>query len=227
MGRLIDGTWSTHDLGADARGRYQRRAAQCRGRITADGSSGFAAEPGRYHLYVSFACGWSQRVLIVRKLKRLESAISASFANPFMGDEGWTFDEGADSVNAIRTLPSLYVRHQSDYTGRASVPVLWDTKTQSIVSNESLDIIEDLDSAFDAFGDPQVRFFPEQHRAQIEAMNVANYQSVNNGVYRCGFARSQQAYEEAVTELFARLDEGKEYRNCFSAISFCPGSFSS
>jgi len=207
MGRLQDGKWETRDLGPDERGRFVRREAKFRGLVTSDGSSEFPAEPGRYHLYVSAACGWSHRTLIFRRLKKLEEAISVSYADPFMGDDGWTFGAERDPTNGIDKLYELYTRARADYTGRASVPVLWDKLSGKIVSNESYDIIRSFDRGFGALARPEPTFFPLALEGEIEAMTVANYQTVNNGVYRVGFARSQEAYDEAVSELFARLEE--------------------
>ena len=207
MGRVIDGKWVTEDLGTDAQGRYVRRAAKFRGRLSADGSTGFAAEPGRYHLYVSHACGWSHRTLLFLRLKQLESLISVSYAEPFMGEQGWTFAPGADEVLAKSKLHEVYTAHQHDYTGRASVPVLWDRKTGSIVTNESSDIARDLDHVFDGLGANPQRYFPDDLREAIDDMIAANYGPINNGVYRCGFAGSQLAYDEGIAALFERLEQ--------------------
>lgn len=207
MGRLIDGEWSNADLGPDARGRYVRRAAKFRGTVTADGSSGFGAEAGRYHLYVSWACGWSHRTLIFRALKGLEDAVTASYTDPFMGEHGWTLPEGADPIAGKRLLYEVYTSAKSDYTGRASVPVLWDRRTATIVSNESIDIARSFDREFDGVGASGPRFFPPGRDEEIDAMIQANYGPVNNGVYRAGFAANQEAHVEATRDLFRRLDE--------------------
>ena len=207
MGQLIDGAWSTADLGPDAKGRYVRRAARFRDTITADGSSGFPAQAGRYHLYVSYACGWSHRTLIFRRLKGLENAVSVSVVDPFMGEEGWTLADGADPIHGKSRLYEVYLEARADYTGRASVPVLWDRETATIVSNESLDIAKGFDREFDAIGDSSVSFFVEDMAEDIDAMIQANYETVNNGVYKAGFAGSQEAHVEASRALFARLDE--------------------
>lgn len=202
----MDGQWSNTDLGADARGRYVRRAAQFRASVSAEGSTPFPAVSGRYHLYVSYACGWSHRTLIFRALKGLEDHISVTVADPFMGEHGWTLHEDSGPVAGIDKLYELYTRMQPDYTGRASVPVLWDKETGTIVTNESKDIVRSFDHAFDGLGATGPRLFPEDRLEAIEAMIAANYGPINNGVYRAGFAGSQDAHVEASRELFARLD---------------------
>ncbi len=206
MGRLIDGQWSNEDLGTDAKGRFVRRASRFRGTVTADGASGFAAEPGRYHLFISYACGWSHRTILFRQLKGLTDVVSMSAVEPTMGEHGWAFGEGGDPVLGKRYLHEVYTAAKPDYTGRVTVPTLWDRKTGTIVSNESTDIARAFDREFDAFGDAGVRMFPEALEAEIAAMIEANYGPVNNGVYRAGFAGSQPAHEEAARELFERLD---------------------
>ena len=208
MGRLIDGKWVTEDLGTDARGHFVRRATKYRARPTADGSSGFVAEPGRYHLYISHACGWCHRTMIFRRLKGLESAITVSRVQPRMLEEGWEFADGGDPVLGKRRLYEVYLAKDADYTGRASVPVLWDRETNAIVTNESADICTAFDREFDAHArNPELRLFPEDLREQIDEMIAANYEPINNGVYKAGFAGSQRAHEEAATALFRRLDE--------------------
>ncbi len=207
MGRLVDGRWSADDIGTDASGRFVRRPTQFRAEVTADGASGFRAEPGRYHLYVSHACGWSHRALLFRALKRLEHVIGVTYVEPVMLDEGWELADGADPVLGKRRLHEIYTAARADYTGRASVPVLWDTEQATIVSNESIDITRSFDSAFDTFGDASRHFFTPGREDEIEAMNAASYESVCNGVYRAGFAASQEAHEEAARAIFARLDE--------------------
>lgn len=199
--------WTNEALQPDERGRFVRRATSFRDRVSADGSTGFAAAAGRYHLYVQNACGWSHRVLLVRSLKRLHDVISVTQAEPFMGDQGWSFAPGADLVHGARYLHEVYTAARPSYTGRVTVPALWDRETGTIVNNESSELIAMLDREFDAFTDARPQLYPEDRRAEVEAMIAANYQPVNNGVYRAGFAGTQEAYEEAVTELFARLDE--------------------
>lgn len=213
MGRLIDGVW--HDDWYDTEkhgGRFVREESVFRDWITADGSSGFGAEPGRYHLYVSYACPWASRTLIFRTLKRLEEAVSVSAVHWYMGENGWEFsDEYPDHVNGGRYLHQVYTRARPDYTGRATVPALWDKKRQTIVSNESADIIRMLNSEFNAYGDAALDFYPSELHAEIDAVNEEVFHNVNNGVYRAGFATSQEAYEEAFDALFATLD-GLEQR---------------
>ena len=210
MGLLVDGVWQ--DQWYDTKstgGRFVRTDAAFRNRVTSDGSSGFPAEPGRYHLYVSLACPWAHRTLIFRKLKKLEHAISLSIVDPFMGSAGWAFSDGPgcipDTVNGTRFLHEIYTLAKPDYTGRVTVPVLWDKHRKTIVNNESAEIIRMLNSAFDDFGDASLDFYPEDLRAEIDALNAVVYAKVNNGVYRCGFATKQEAYEEAFVELFETL----------------------
>jgi len=210
MGRLIDGSWSTHDLGTNERGEFVRRAAKFRNRVTRDGSSGFAPALGRYHLYVSYACGWSHRALIARHLKGLGEAVSVSFAEPFMGEEGWTFASGADELFGSDRVYEIYLRAQKDYTGRASVPVLWDRAGDTIVSNESIDIAWSFDREFGELADSSVQLFPEGQEDAIDSMIEANYSTVQNGVYACGFAASQEAYDIAARVVFNRMGELEE-----------------
>lgn len=212
MGRVIDGEWVTHDLGADEKGRFIRRAAKFRDRVRADGSGPFPAQAGRYHLYVAHACGWSHRTTLFHALKGLDDAVPVHHVEPFMGEEGWTFAGDGDPLYGKRRLHELYTLAQADYTGRASVPVLWDAETRRVVSNESRDIIEMFDREFDAFArHPDRTYFPADALECIDAMIRANYQPVNNGVYRAGFAASQEAHEEAARDIFARLDELEQH----------------
>ncbi len=216
MGLLIDGKW--HDKWYDngRSGRFERKESQFRDRVTADGrpapgrTRGFKAEPGRYHLYVSLACPWAHRTLIVRKLKQLEDVISVSIVHHFMGENGWTFlaRDGAtgDTVYGLDFLHQVYTRADPAYTGRVTVPVLWDRQQQTIVSNESSEIIRMLNSEFDEWADKSVDFYPEGLRGEIDRINAFVYPSINNGVYRSGFATTQAAYEEAFAELFGALD---------------------
>jgi len=217
MGKLIDGVW--HDVWYDTKktgGRFVRRDSQFHNWVTADGSSGFAAEPNRYHLYVSLACPWAHRTLIFRRLKRLESVIGLSVVHWHMAENGWTFgtnDQGGvdvctgDRLGGRAYLHQVYTDAQADYTGRVTVPVLWDTRSHTIVNNESAEIIRMFNSAFDAWGDARRDFYPADLRAEIDALNATIYDRVNNGVYKAGFATSQAAYEEAFDQLFATLDE--------------------
>ncbi|GHG79039.1 glutathione S-transferase family protein [Comamonas sp. JC664] len=210
MGQLIDGTWHAGWYAPDESGRFQRPATVFRERVTADGSSGFQAEPGRYHLYISYACPWASRVAIIRKLKKLEGVIGLTVVDPRMGDDGWSFQgyPGSDPepFYGFRFLRELYVKARADYTGRVTVPVLWDTQRETVVNNESRELLRMLDTEFDAFGDASVQLAPPHLRAQVDATLDAIYPSINNGVYRAGFATSQEAYESACRELFAALD---------------------
>ncbi len=220
MGQLIDGVWRDQARPVSADGRFLRADTQFRNWITADGSpgptgqGGFKAEPGRYHLYVSLACPWAHRALIMRRLKRLEDAIDVSVVHWHLGANGWELREGpgatGDRLHGLDYLHQVYTRARPDYTGRASVPVLWDLQTGTIVNNESAEIIRMLNAAFDRAGADGPDFYPEPLRPAIDAINQRVYETVNNGVYRAGFARSQEAYEEAATALFATLDHLEE-----------------
>jgi len=216
MGLLVDGQWQDEWYDTKATGgRFVRKESSFRDHVRADGSTRFAPEAGRYHLYVSLACPWAHRTLIFRALKKLEAAISISIVDPFMGAQGWAFgsDGGSeagcipDTVNGARHLHEVYTKADSSYTGRVTVPVLWDRVHGTIVNNESSEIIRMLNSEFDAIGDASVDLYPEALRAEIDAINDFVYPRVNNGVYRCGFATTQEAYEEAFAELFGALDE--------------------
>ncbi|HSR72887.1 MAG TPA: glutathione S-transferase family protein, partial [Kiloniellales bacterium] len=221
MGLLVDGVWQDkwYDTSKSG-GRFERSPTTFRNWVTADGDpgpsgeGGFAAEPGRYHLYVSLACPWAHRTLIFRKLKRLEDVISVSVVHWHMGENGWEFRDGPgcvpDSVNGARYLYEIYTKAKSDYSGRVTVPVLWDKKRETIVNNESAELIRMLNSAFDAWGDASLDFHPESLRSEIDEINALIYDRVNNGVYRAGFATSQEAYEEAVVPLFETLDRLEE-----------------
>jgi len=207
MGRMVDGRWVTRDLGPDEKGNFVRRAAVFRNLVTTDGSSGFAPARGRYHLYVANACGWSHRTLIVRALKGLRDIVSVSVVEPFMGQEGWTLKPGSDPIHGAEKLYDVYLATRADYTGRASVPVLWDRESEGIVSNDSMDIMRSFDTAFDSLADQSVPpLFDPGRKPEIDEMIGANYGPIQNGVYKCGFAASQQAHEEAARALFARLD---------------------
>ncbi|MDJ1159336.1 glutathione S-transferase family protein [Chelatococcus sp. SYSU_G07232] len=217
MGLLVDGVWQDrwYDTNS-AGGRFVRKESAFRNWVTADGSpgpsgeGGFKAEAGRYHLYVSLACPWAHRTLIFRKLKKLEEVVSLSVVDPLMGGEGWVFgdSEGTipDTVNSARRLADIYVKADPRYTGRVTVPVLWDKQRGTIVSNESSEIIRMFNAAFAVFTDAREDFYPEALRPEIDRINAFVYDSVNNGVYKAGFATTQAAYEEAVTALFAALD---------------------
>jgi putative glutathione S-transferase len=194
-----------------ADGSFVRQAYSIRDRITADGSSGFRAEPGRYHLYVSLACPWAHRAIIVRKLLGLEEIISLSAVDPIRDERGWAFRDGPgyshDPVNGFEFLSEAYLATDPDYTGRYTVPCLWDRATGRLVTNNYPDITLDFETQFAAYHAPGAPdLYPEQLRAEIDALNALIYEDVNNGVYKAGFAASQAAYELAVDALFARLD---------------------
>lgn len=219
MGLLIDGKW--HDKWYDTDktgGKFEREAARFRNWVTADGSagptgdSGFQAESGRYHLYVSMACPWAHRTLIFRKLKGLEDHISVSVVHPDMVENGWEFrpesDQHRDHLFDHRFMHQLYTQAAPDYTGRVTVPVLWDKQRQTIVSNESADIIRMFNSAFDGLEgvNTELDYYLEPLRGDIESVNERVYHTVNNGVYKAGFATAQDKYEEAYWALFESLD---------------------
>jgi putative glutathione S-transferase len=219
MGLLIDGVWrdDSFDAGRLKDGRFNRPTTKFRNWVTPDGSpgpsgtGGFPAEAGRYHLYVSLACPWAHRTIIFRQLKGLENAISMSVTSWHMGVNGWTFDlaEGSsgDALNRKERLSEIYLLADPKYTGRVTVPVLWDRQRKTIVSNESSEIIRMLNSAFDAFTNASADYYPADLRAEIDAVNDLVYANVNNGVYRAGFATTQAAYEEAFRNLFSALDD--------------------
>jgi len=217
MGLLVNGEW--HDQWYDTRsheGEFIREDSQFRSWITKDGSpgpsgvGGFAAEVGRYHLYVSLACPWAHRTLIFRELKQLQNVISVSVVEPHMLENGWQYavtPEGtADTINGFRNHYQLYQAVDAKYTGRVTVPVLWDKQQQTIVNNESSEIIRILNSAFENFTNDEMDYYPQALRNEIDAINKQIYADVNNGVYRSGFATSQKAYERAFRRLFSALD---------------------
>ena len=207
---LVDGKWSGdwHPFQAkDEKGRFLRQTSGFRNGITPAGESGFKAAVGRYHLYVALICPWATRTLIARKLKGLEHAITVSVAEPELSAEGWAFAEGADPVNGVRHLHELYTAADPHYTGRATVPVLWDKERGTIVNNESADIVRMLNDGFGGIARNNLDLYPEALRAEIDALNSSVYERLNNGVYRCGFATTQAAYEEAFHGVFAMLDE--------------------
>ncbi|WP_062112000.1 glutathione S-transferase family protein [Aureimonas sp. AU40] len=218
MGLLVDGQWQDkwYDTKATG-GRFQRTTTSFRRWVTPDGAPGpdgqdaVPAEAGRYHLYVSLACPWAHRTLILRKLKRLEDVISVSVVDWHMAEEGWIFSDrrGAipDSVNGAKRLYEVYLQADPHYTGRVTVPVLWDKRDGTIVNNESAEILRMFNSSFDAFGDRSVDVCPADLMPEIEAINALVYDKVNNGVYKCGFATAQDAYEDAFDALFDTLDE--------------------
>lgn len=209
MGYLIKGEWHEgwYDTSKTA-GEFIRADSQFRDSVTANGASGYPAEAGRYHLYVSLACPWAHRTLIFRKLKKLEDVISVSVVDPVITEGGWAFRDGfTDTVNGFAFLREVYTRANPDYSGRVTVPVLWDMRTQRIVNNESAEIIRMLNSEFNTFTPVKTDFYPAALRREIDAVNAFVYERINNGVYKAGFAGSQRVYESAVTRLFAALDE--------------------
>jgi putative glutathione S-transferase len=234
MGLLVDGVWQDkwYDTSKQA-GEFIRDTARHRNWVTADGSPGpsgegeFKAESGRYHLYVSYACPWAHRALVFRALKGLEDHIGVSAVHPLMLDDGWTFQSdfdgatgdgvGGDGVNGKDFLRDVYLAADPQATGRVTVPVLWDKGRGMIVSNESAEIIRMFNSAFDGVTGNREDYYPEPLRGEIDAVNARVYETVNNGVYRAGFATTQAAYEGAVTALFETLDwlegrmEGQRY----------------
>jgi putative glutathione S-transferase len=217
---LVDGKW-TEDWqpvqAKDAKGGFVRQTSSFRNWITPDGSagptgtSGFAAEKDRYHLYVALICPWASRTLIGRKIKKLDEVISVSVVEPQLTKQGWRFGDypgaGEDTVNGARYLHEIYTRVDPHITGRATVPVLWDKKTGTIVNNESADILRMLNSGFGALADGSVDLYPEPLRQEIDSLNERIYPRLNNGVYRAGFATTQLAYEEAFADVFSMLDE--------------------
>jgi len=217
MGLLVDGKWQDKWYDTDKTGgRFERSETRFRNWVTRDGSpgpsgqGGFRAEPGRYHLYVSLACPWAHRTLIFRKLKGLEAMIDVSVVHWHMAEEGWTFETDAaatgDRLYGHRRMHEIYTRAEPDYTGRVTVPVLWDEQQATIASNESSEIIRMFNSAFDDVGAAPGDYYPVHLRTAIDAVNARVYDTVNNGVYKSGFATTQEAYEEAVTALFDSLD---------------------
>lgn len=214
MGLLVDGVWSTEWYKPDAKGRFVRSETTYRGRISTDGSTPFAPEAGRYHLYVSLACPWAHRTLIIRKLKGLEKAISLSVVDAHMTDDGWHFSSkpGAipDTVNNCNFMREIYTLADPRYTGRVTVPVLWDRQTSTIVNNQSLEVMRILDTEFNEIAESSRGFYPPELSKEIDAAIEAIYEPINNGVYKAGFATTQEAYDSAVTELFSALDHWEE-----------------
>ena len=217
MGFLQDGVWMQDKAGwARADGQFKRADSPLRNWVTPDGNAGpsgtggFAAAPGRYHLYVSLACPWAHRTLIMRRLKGLEPMIGLSVVHWLMREDGWTFADGPgvipDPIHHARFLRDIYVASDPKHNGRVTVPVLWDKELRQIVSNESTDIIRMFGSAFDRVGAAPGDFYPEPLRAEIDAVNARIYDTLNNGVYKAGFATSQEAYEGAIGPLFDTLE---------------------
>ena len=220
MGQLVEGQWVAEDSAAGGT-RYQRVASPLRHWITPDGSAGptgdagFRAEPGRYHLYASFACPWAHRTLVYRQLKGLADLVGVSYTHWRIADRGWSFEPDEDGLVGDRLfgaghLMEIYLRHDPRYTGRVTVPVLWDQATGRIVNNESAEIIRMFDTAFAAFRPESPVFGPVSLQAETDRLNAFIYEAINNGVYRAGFAKSQQAYLEAVMPLFAAFDRLEE-----------------
>lgn len=217
MGKMIDGKWSTEWYSADTKGHFIREDTVFDGQIRADGSTDFPVEAGRYHLYVSLACPWAHRTLIARALLGLEDVISVSVVHWLMADDGWEFlpgddpDATEDFANGTRYLREVYAKSDPNYTGRVTVPVLWDKKTNTIVNNESRDILRMMSTQFSALATREFDLYPSDLSAEIDRITDAIYTPINNGVYRAGFASSQEAYDEAVTEVFEALDYWDEH----------------
>lgn len=214
LGQLVNGKWTTEWTERNEKGQFQRMSTQFHQWITADGSSGLKAESGRYHLYISLGCPWAHRTVLLWKLKGLENIISLSIVDPVISEQGWQFSDYAgsirDNVNNADYLWQVYVKSDPTYTGRVTVPVLWDKQTNQIVNNESRQIIQMFNSEFNELLDSEfqdIDFYPIHLRDEIDRILDDIYQPINNGVYRCGFATSQGAYDEAVTELFQALEK--------------------
>ena len=216
MGYLLNGKWVDGDPAKQTgkAGTFDRIESVFRDRITADGSSGFKAEAGRYHLYVAHSCPWAHRTMIYRSVKKLDDAITISHCIPGERTHGWTYEANAkypdcvpDTVNGFHYLYEAYVASEPDYTGKVTVPTLWDKQIRRIVNNESSEIIRMLNSEFKGIAGNDTDYYPEPLRAEIDRINDFVYANINNGVYRCGFAKSQAAYDEAFDKLFAALDE--------------------
>lgn len=216
MGLLVDGQWHDRWYESSDKGEFQREQAQRRDWVSADGSPGpdgqraVKAEAGRYHLYVSLACPWAHRTLIYRKLKQLDSLIDVSVVSWLMAEHGWTFDKNTgssgDALDDLKLLHQRYTADDANYTGRVTVPVLWDRQERRIINNESSELIRIFNGAFDELTGSKLDLYPEPLRAEIDSLNERIYPAVNNGVYRAGFATTQKAYETAFDELFSELD---------------------
>jgi glutathionyl-hydroquinone reductase len=215
-GHFVDGVWHSgfHDTKSSG-GRFKRGQTNFHNWVTPDGSAGpdgeggFPAARGRYHLYVSLACPWAHRTVVFRKLKKLEDVIGMSVVEPVMGERGWQFgpDADDDSVNGKATLGEIYLLADPRYTGRSSVPLLWDKERRTVVNNESSEIIRMFNSAFDALTNERTDYYPADKRSEIDTINTLVFENINNGVYRTGFATTQHAYEEAFLDVFAALDQ--------------------
>ncbi|MCC5639025.1 glutathione S-transferase family protein [Nostoc sp. CHAB 5844] len=210
LGRLVNGQWTTVWTERNENGEFQRMPTQFHHQITADGASGFRAEAGRYHLYVSLGCPWAHRTVLLRALKGLEKVIGLSIVDPVISNQGWKFSDKPgcirDKVNQADYLWQIYTKANPNYTGRVTVPVLWDKHTQTIINNESRQIIQILNTEFNFFAEKTVDFYPKSLQTLIDETIDAIYQPINNGVYRTGFAASQTAYEQALKELFLALE---------------------
>lgn len=213
-GMMVEGKWTNEEYKQDQKGRFQRNPTTFRNQITADGSSGFPAVSNRYHLYVSYACPWAHRALIMLQLKGLTEAISISVVDPLMAEDGWEFSDFPgtipDTVNHARYLREVYAIADAKYTGRVTVPILWDKQTASIVNNESREIIRMFDTQFGDIAQNQINLYPHELQEKIDRAIDDIYDPINNGVYKAGFAKSQEAYEEAVKKLFVALDYWEE-----------------
>lgn len=212
MGMLIDGEWvQQSEIATIKNDHFERPQTTYRNWITMDGTSGFKAEPERYHLYISYACPWACRTLIFLTLKNLSKVVTWSYVDAFMGEMGWTFgqsgDETKDPINNVDYMFEIYQQATPDYSGRVTVPVLWDKNEQTIVNNESAEIIRMLNSEFNKFTTNQYDYYPKDMSKEIDAINDLVYENINNGVYKCGFAKSQQSYDEAVEKLFSALNK--------------------
>ncbi|MGM0381299.1 MAG: glutathione S-transferase family protein [bacterium] len=217
MGFMLHGEWNDEWYSHDEKGEFQREKTVFHDRVSPGADTEFSPEAGRYHLYASWACPWASRALLTWKLKGLEEAIGLSVVDPHMGEDGWEFSEGEgcipDTVNGADYLREIYLLTDDDYTGRVTVPVLWDKKKETIVNNQSDEIMRILDLHFDDWAKNEVTFCPEDKKDRIDEIIEELYKPVNNGVYRAGFAGSQQAYDRAVEELFAALDHWEEVLN--------------
>ncbi|NNE84712.1 MAG: glutathione S-transferase family protein [Alphaproteobacteria bacterium] len=220
MGMLVDGRWTAEDevkAKTDKSGRFNRAQSVFRNWVSTDGSAGpsgeggYAAAPGRYHLYIAMNCPWAHRTALMRKLKKLDDVITLDHVLPRRDDRGWVFDNSdaayRDTELGKDALHEVYMAADPQVTGRVTVPVLWDRERETIVNNESAEIIRMMNGAFDAFSNNDTDFYPEDLQGEIDSWNELTYNTLNNGVYRSGFAQSQAAYDEAVVQVFATLDK--------------------
>jgi putative glutathione S-transferase len=209
MGKLLDGEWVQDDYESNEEGRFQREETDFQNWIRADGSTNYEPEEGRYHLYISRACPWAHRTAIMRRLRGLTDVVSMDIVDPYMGEDGWFFSDGegstADTVNGTEYLREVYLEDDPNFTGRVTVPVLWDKKNDTIVNNESAEIMRMFDIEFNEFTSTETTYYPDGYRDEVDRTIEAIYEPINNGVYRAGFAGSQEAYEDAVHELFEAL----------------------